>query len=357
MKNITNKNKVILGLSGGVDSTAAVLLLKEQGFEVTGAYLDVLGSGPDGARDALAIAGQLEINLIIINISGEFENIVISGFCSEYLNGRTPNPCVICNPEIKFRSLLKAADESGAYYISTGHYANVRYDKKESCYYINKANNEKKDQSYMLYRLRQETLERLLLPLGEAETKGQVRTYVAESGIMNAGAKDSQEICFLPKNTNYADYIKSRGYSGHDGEFSDMQSNIIGRHRGILRYTVGQRKNLGMTFGKPMFVVKIDQEKNMVFLGGNDELFSKEAISRSNNFPLSDGGEMPEKYDGMRVMAKVRYRAEAAEAVISKVDKDTVKTVFANAQRAVTPGQSIVFYAGGKVIGGGIIDV
>jgi len=356
MKTTTSKQRVTVGLSGGVDSTAAALLLKEKGYEVIGVYIDVTGEDSKGRGEALKVAEKLGIALSFADVSKEFSKVVIADFGGEYMKGRTPNPCVICNPLIKFKSLLNAAEEHGASFIATGHYANVIYDESEGCYFIKKAGNEKKDQSYMLYRLGRDALSRLILPLGRFKTKDEVRGYVGENCIGNADARDSQEICFLPDGVNYVDYLKSLNYSTGEGEFVDSDYKVIGRHKGIVNYTVGQRKNLGMSFGRPMFVVKIDSEKNRVVLGNSEELFSREVISKHNFFTKSGSGEMPEEYDRIIVAAKARYASDVSEAVIKRIDSDTVKTVFKKPQRAVTPGQSIVFYDGDKVIGGGIIS-
>jgi tRNA-specific 2-thiouridylase len=263
---------------------------------------------------------------------------------------------VLCNPEIKFKYLIKAADELGAFYIATGHYANTLFDETEGRYFINKAASEKKDQSYMLYRLGRDTLERLLLPLGGFCGKDEVRDFVRGKGIDNHNVKDSQEICFLPEGENHADYIKSRGYTAEKGEFVDINGKTIGEHQGVINYTIGQRKNLGMAFGKPMFVIKLDYVNNTVTLGSSGDLFSKEVISRHNIFTKSGSCEMPAEYDGMNVRAKVRYAADTAEATITCMEKDVIRAVFTDAQRAVTQGQSVVFYDGSRVIGGGIID-
>jgi len=355
MKSIASKQKAVVGLSGGVDSTAAVLLLKEQGFEVTGVYLDVFGHGPDEKNTASEIARRLDIEFLTADVSEAFEKTVISGFCDSYMKGATPNPCVICNPEIKFKSLLEAADKLGAYHIATGHYAGVCREESDGRYYIRRLANNKKDQSYMLYRLNQRILERLILPLAGFETKMDVRAYVASKGIENADSKDSQEICFIPYGVHYSQYLEFRGLRSEKGPFTDTAGRIIGTHEGLYKYTVGQRKNLGMTFGKPMYVVKVDYENNRVVLGGSDELMAGSALSACNIFTGFDGDEMPEEYVGAEVLAKVRCAAALSEAVISRGEGKTIKTVFKKPERAVAPGQSIVFYIRDKVAGGGII--
>jgi tRNA-specific 2-thiouridylase len=352
----TDKQKVVLGFSGGVDSTAAALLLIDKGWEVTGVYLDVLGNNPKGENDAREIADDLGIDMVSIDVSKEFSEVVISNFCSEYMKGRTPNPCIICNPEIKFKYLLKAADECGAYFIATGHYANIFYSKDEDCCFISKAKSAKKDQSYMLYRLNGSVLSRLMFPLGDFGTKEEVRNFVDSKGIKNAEKKDSQEICFIPEGIHYVSYLTSRGWPIEKGQFVNSAGETMGTHQGIPNYTIGQRKHLGMTFGKPVFVVKLDDENNKVVLGTQEELFSNKVVSKHNWFHINDGNIMPSMYEGMKVEAKVRYAAPPSEAIINKMDEDTVCAVFTEAQRAITPGQSIVFYDGDKVIGGGIID-
>ncbi|MCL1810172.1 MAG: tRNA 2-thiouridine(34) synthase MnmA [Clostridiales bacterium] len=349
-----NKQKAAVGFSGGVDSTAAAMILKSKGYEVTGVFLDVLGDG-SGAEEAREAARQIGIELACVDVSGEFSKTVISNFCSEYMKGRTPNPCTICNPRIKFKHLLAVADEIGAGCVATGHYAKAAYDSEEGCFFVYRAKSAAKDQSYMLYRLGSQFLHRLTFPLGDFASKEEVRGFLGSEGIGTAKKKDSQEICFLPPGTHYADYLASCGFSSEEGDFVDIGGNVIGRHRGALRYTVGQRKNLGMTFGKPMFVVSIDSGRNRVTLGGNEELFSKEVFSQLNFFTRSGSGKMPEGLNGYAVEAKIRYSAKPAEAVVTEFDEDTVKTVFKEPQRAAAPGQSIVFYSGGKVVGGGVI--
>ena len=349
------KNKAVVGLSGGVDSTAAVLLLKDKGLEVTGVYLDVLGNNDSGRAEAFEIAGQLGIEMTTCDVSREFHETVIADFCEEYKKGATPNPCVRCNPLIKFKHLLNAADDSGAFFIATGHYADVRFHEEENCCFLCASKSGGKDQSYALYRLNQQVLKRLLLPLSGFKTKEDVRSYVASKGITSAVKRDSQEICFIPGGTHYSSFLEARGYEGAKGDFVDVKGRLIGKYDNICNFTVGQRKNLGMTFGVPMYVVKIDCEKNTVTLGSNEDLYSGSVFSKLNWFTKTDSGEMPEEYEGKSLFAKTRYTAATAEAVIKRGEGETVLTVFKNPQRAVTPGQSIVFYDGERLIGGGMI--
>ena len=360
------KNKVVLGLSGGVDSTAAALLLQEKGCEVVGLYFDIhsldkengkSGGSTTEKQRAETAAKQLGIEFLYRNVSDAFENTVIKNFCSEYACGRTPNPCVICNPSIKFKTLLDAADEVGAYHIATGHYAGTYYDEAAKLWCIKKAANEKKDQSYMLYRLGQEAISRLIMPLNEIDDKEKVREIARSKSLVSAEAKDSQEICFIDADDDYKEFLRRRKVSSPQGEFVDKDGNVLGRHEGILNYTIGQRKGLGIALGKPAFVTGIDAEKNRVVLGSNDELFSREVISSDN---IIYGVEI--KSSGMGIIAgdnitaKIRYAAKPAEANIELLEDGRIKTVFSEPQRAPTPGQSIVFYDGELVIGGGFID-
>ena len=346
-----DKTKVLLGLSGGVDSTAAALLLKEKGFKVTGFYFDVTGENEQGRDDARKVAEQLGIELICADVSAEFGEKVIGNFCSEYLCGRTPNPCVVCNPNIKFKKLIETADSIGAYYIATGHYCRLyRNDETGACY-VSRAANEKKDQSYMLYRLGQDVLSRLIFPLGEFLSKDETRELARSKNLQNAEKKDSQEICFVDPTENYVDYIKALGYDSKPGTFIDKDGRVLGEHKGIVNYTIGQRKGLGIALGKPAFVTAIDSDKNTITLGDNEDLFSNTVISRNNVFAYGEASD----YDGMKVMAKVRYSAKPASSVIS-VDNKKITTTFKQPQRAATPGQSIVFYVDDHVIGGGFIE-
>lgn len=349
------KNKVVLGLSGGVDSTAAALLLQEKGYEVVGLYFDI---GKGGRERAEKVAEQLEIEFIYRNVSDSFDDIVICNFCNEYAHGRTPNPCIVCNPAVKFKTLLDAADEVGAYYIATGHYADTYYDEVADLWHIKKAGNEKKDQSYMLYRLSQDAISRLILPLNEIDDKEKVRELAREKALINADAKDSQEICFIDADDNYKDFLRRRGITASAGDFVDSEGNVLGTHMGILDYTIGQRKGLGIALGKPAFVTRIDGENNQVVLGDNAELFKTEVVSSGNILLGYDLNDALYEDNGMieGITAKIRYAAKPAQAKLCILEDGRINTVFKDAQRAPTPGQSIVFYDGDLVIGGGFID-
>lgn len=345
---VKQNNKVLLGLSGGVDSTAAALLLEEKGYNVTGYFFDVTGNNDKTRKEAEETARQLGIELICENVSELFKDVVIDNFCREYIAGRTPNPCIVCNPNIKFRKLIENADKIGAYHIATGHYCRIKYDSDKNRYFVRQGASQEKDQSYMLYRLGQDVLKRLILPLGEIKSKDETRTLARGKKLQNAEKKDSQEICFIE--SDYASYIKFMGFSSEEGDFVDKAGNILGHHKGILNYTVGQRKGLGIALGKPTFVTEIDADRNRIVLGNNEELFSDTVECEDFFFTAGNVKE----YNGMEVMAKVRYSAKPAPARIDVYDKK-ITTIFKIPQRAATPGQSIVFYNDDTVIGGGFI--
>lgn len=362
---MAKNKKVLLGLSGGVDSTAATLLLKSQGYEVTGMFFDVLGNQQDAKDKAENTAKELEIDFIYRDVSKEFGSEVIDYFCNSYLCGETPNPCVHCNPTIKFKTMLEEADRIGADYLATGHYAQIFFSETLNKYFIKRSENQKKDQSYMMYKLTQPILSRLILPLGGVSDKEITRHLVREKGIGNADTKDSQEICFI-KDDNYIEYIKDRQKQpgitlkgiNEPGSFIDQSGKILGSHQGIVNYTIGQRKGLGITFGKPVFVTAMDPINNTVTLGSNEDLFTNTVYSDRNVFTISETNDhkLPKAYEGKSIMAKIRYASTPALATLHQAaDGSRVQVIFEEAQRAPTPGQSMVFYDGDLVIGGGII--
>lgn len=352
-----NKNKVLLGLSGGVDSTTAALFLKEKGLDVTGFYFEVIDGKSEGAEEAQKVADELGIPLITYDASKKFRDIVIEYFLNSYKKGKTPNPCVLCNPEIKFKLLLEHADKIGAYYVATGHYARIYRNPETAKYFVQRGSNEKKDQSYMLYRLSQDVLSRLIFPLGMSKDKEDVRDVAYENHLSNAGKADSQEICFLENNCNYIDYIDEHGYSGPEGNFIDKNGNVLGTHKGIHRYTIGQRKGLGIALGKPAFVTQIDPISNNITLGDNEDLMKYEIYSYDNFFTETGSSSIPAMFgDEFSCYAKIRYASSLAKAHVTKDENDKLKIRFEQPQRAPSPGQSIVFYNDDIVVGGGYID-
>lgn len=349
-----DKHKVILGLSGGVDSTTAALLLRESGYQVTGLYFDIMEENTEGRKAAEETAHQLGIPFIYRNVHSLFSAEVAENFCREYIAGRTPNPCIICNPLVKFKILTQEADKAGAFHIATGHYAKTGFSA-EFGWTIKRAAS-RKDQSYMLYRLQPSVIQRLLLPLSELEHKEETREIARKSRMQNAEKKDSQEICFLQDGETYAEYIRKKGYPIKEGNFINKEGEVLGQHKGLLHYTIGQRKGLGITFGKPVFVTRMDEKQNTVTLGEHEELFSREVICSSNYFPSSESSRMPKCLEGAEVLAKVRYAAKPAPAVITAMPGGRIRALFEEKQRAATPGQSIVFYKEDCVVGGGFIE-
>ena len=345
-----DKNKVLLGFSGGVDSTAAALILKEKGYEVHGIFFNVFGPhNTESQKRAVEVAKQLSISLILKDVSQEFGNKIKKYFFNEYTLGKTPNPCVQCNKHIKFRFMLEQAKEIGAFYIATGHYAKLHYSDALEKYMIKKPAALYKDQTYMLYNLNQEILKHVLFPLSHIESKDHVRNIVSKANLPNAKTKDSQEICFIPDN-NYVNFIcNNYHYEPKEGNFVDKSGNILGKHRGIIHYTIGQRKGLGIALGKPVYVTDIDAVRNTVTLGNDHELLENIVRSKDNNFIHLEINKPVE------AEAKIRYAAYPSKATIFIDEPGIIKTVFKQPQRAVTPGQSIVFYSGETLLGGGII--
>lgn len=344
--------KVVLGLSGGVDSTAAVLLLQEQGFQVTGYYFDIFGGDTEGKREAEKVAGELGIDIITEDVNEEFGSIVIRDFCEKYSIGKTPNPCVICNPNVKFRAMARTADKLGIKNIATGHYANVFHDE-DGLFYICEGKNKKKDQSYMLYRLPQEIISRLIFPLGEIEDKENIRRLVYKNGISNAEKADSLDICFLPNGCTKDEYINELGYDGKPGNFINENGDVIAPHLGITRYTVGQRKGLGIATGERVFITNIDSATGDITLGRESALYKKKIISSDNVFVC----DLENIKDKSKLTAKIRYGlTKVPVKSVRYIENSMLETTFADKIKAPAPGQSIVFYSGDMVVGGGIIE-
>ena len=362
MVKMKKNKKVMIGMSGGVDSSVAAALLLEQGYDVIGVTMkiwpDSLGEEKvveggccslSAVDDARRVANQLGIPYYVLNFQDIFEDKVIDYFVEEYKKGRTPNPCIACNKHVKFDALLKKALAMGIDYVATGHYAKVVYDEARGRYLLKKSATAKKDQTYVLYNLTQEQLKHILMPVGEY-TKEQIREMAVKLGLTVAHKPDSQEICFVEDN-DYARFIKERtGKEPVPGNFIDTEGNILGKHKGIIHYTVGQRKGLGIALGKPMYVISIDAENNNIVLGESGQEYSTELIASEPNFIPFDQltGEM-------QVTAKIRYSAKEAEAVISPCENNKVKVTFKVPQRAITPGQAVVFYDGDILVGGGTI--
>ena len=347
--------RVLLGMSGGVDSTAAALLLQEAGYEVVGATLQMhsweaerCASARDVA-DAAAAAERLGIPFCAPDCREDFAQWVMADFAGEYAAGRTPNPCVRCNRFVKFPALLRQADALGCRFIATGHYARTACDEKTGRRQLLRGAHRQKDQSYVLYPLSQALLSRLLLPLGDLR-KEEVRRLAEGAGLQNAHKKDSQDICFIPD----GDYLRFlRDWGGQDapaGDFVDETGAVLGRHRGQAAYTLGQRRGLGVSAGRPLYVVGKDPAANRVTLGDEGALFHRSLRAEQFNWV-----SIPCPRESIAVTAKTRYSQREAEAEARPLPAGEVEVTFREPQRAVTPGQSVVLYDGDLVLGGGII--
>ena len=335
--------KVLVGVSGGVDSSVVAALLKKEGYEVCGVNLKFWCNGEKNDDDARKICNFLEIPYYEGDYSSLFKEKVVNPFINEYLCGRTPNPCVMCNPAVKIFALLDFADKLGIEYIATGHYAKIL--REDGKVYLQQGENLRKDQSYFLYGVKKEQLSRLLFPIG-GFSKEEVRAMAEEFKIEVSKKPDSQEICFLPDG-NYGEFIKNNCENiPPEGYFVDTEGNPIGIHHGIYNYTVGQRKGLG-AFGKPYFVREINAEKNTITIG--DDALSSELVTENFAFTGDSNFVFP-----MRAEVKIRSRAPLTPATITEYGSG-IKITFDTPQRAVTPGQSAVLYSGNTVLGGGII--
>lgn len=353
--------KAVIAMSGGVDSSVAAFIMKEKGFDCIGMTMKLFQNDDvgvsrehsccslDDVEDARTVAYSMDMPHYVCNFSDRFRQEVIEKFVKAYENGATPNPCIDCNRYLKFEKLFSRAKELGYDYVVTGHYARIEYDENRKRYILKKAVDQTKDQSYVLYSLTQEQLAHTLFPLGEME-KSEVRKIAEQQNFINAKKLDSQDICFI-QNGSYADFIEEYTHKQFpNGSFVDKDGNVLGTHSGIIRYTIGQRKGLGISFGKPMFVTGVDAAQNTVTLGPHEELFSKTVKATDINLISVDKIKEP-----LRVKAKVRYRQEEQSATVIMLDEITMLVEFDEPQRAVTKGQAVVLYDGDEVVGGGTI--
>ena len=358
-----DKNTVVIGMSGGVDSSVAAYLLKKQGYNVIGVTMQIWQDmNPDAVEkeggccslsavdDARMVADKLDIPFYVMNFKETFKKTVIDYFVKEYGEGKTPNPCIACNRYVKFEELLRRSNALGAFYVSTGHYAKIVYDEDLKRYLLKKSDAIEKDQTYALYNLTQEQLKHTLMPLGEFNNKEEVREIARELELIVAAKPDSQEICFVADD-DYGKFLKENAdYEILPGNFEDMDGNILGVHQGIINYTIGQRKGLGITFGKPAYVVDIIAERNVVVIGDGEDVFGTELLADDINFISIDKLTEP-----MNVKSKVRYSGNETQATIYPEKDDMVRVVFKEPIRAITAGQAVVFYDGDILVGGGTI--
>jgi tRNA-specific 2-thiouridylase len=355
--------KVMVGMSGGVDSSVAAMLLREQGYEVMGVTLklfsdeDIVQAEKDGktccalsdVEDARSVAYKLGFEHLVFNFKDNFREHVMQQFADSYLVGRTPNPCIECNRHVKFDKMLRRAIELGYDYIATGHYAVNEYDEKTGRYLLKRPADRSKDQTYVLYSLTQEQLAHTLFPLGHTE-KTEVRRLAEQAGLVNSGKPDSQDICFVPDG-DYSGFIrKFTGADVPEGNFIDTDGKILGTHKGIISYTIGQRKHLGISLGKPAYVVGKDVLSNTVTLGDEKDLYTSRLTAEDVNLIPFDTLEKP-----IRITAKTRYSQNEQPATLSYGGNGQYIVEFDSPQRAVTSGQAVVFYDGDIVVGGGTI--
>lgn len=354
-------SRVVIGMSGGVDSSVAAYLLKEQGYEVTGVTMQIWQEedacsveenggccGMSAVEDARRVAAALDIPFYVMNFRKEFQEHVIDYFSAEYYSGRTPNPCIACNRYVKWEALLRKSLSLGADYLATGHYARVE-KLKNGRYALRRSSTLKKDQTYALYNLTQDQLRHTLMPVGEY-SKEEIRAIAARIGLKVADKPDSQDICFVPDG-DYASFLeKNAGRKAAEGNFVTPEGKILGRHKGIIHYTVGQRKGLGLALGYPAFVVEIRPDTNEVVIGTYEESLTKTVRASHLNFMSAADITSP-----VRVFAKVRYNHKGAWCRAEKTGEDEITCFFEEPLRAVAPGQALVLYDGEYVMGGGTI--
>ncbi len=351
-----SKSRIVVAMSGGVDSTTVAALLKAEGHDVIGITMQLLEHRDseggccslDNIIDARKASNYLGIPHYVVNFTDMFNELVMRDYVDKYNSGKTPIPCVLCNQHIKFDLLLKRAKELGADYLATGHYARVVKEADNGPYKLSKAVDESKDQTYFLYTLTQNELPYLMFPLG-GMTKKEVRQIAKELSIKVAEKPDSTGVCFVPTG-NYRDFLSEQGlFNEEQGEIVDTEGSVLGSHRGLYSYTVGQRRGLGIALGRPAYVVELDPSRNRVVVGDQDKIYRSSLVADSMTWVTEPPGE------DTTVSAKVRYRHPEDEASIEFLSEEGIKVDFKKPQRAITPGQAVVFYKGESVLGGGWI--
>lgn len=347
-------NKVLLGMSGGVDSSVSAILLQQKGYEVIGTTLDMFSTNTlnevnTNTSDAKKMCDTLKMSHFAYDCKEKFKKHIIEDFIDCYANCKTPNPCIECNRYMKFGYMWEKAKELGCNYIATGHYAKTEYSEKYGRWVLKKSNAGKKDQSYVLWNIPKELIEHILFPLAEFEEKEQIRQIARENNLKVADKPDSEDICFIPDG-NYKEFLeKNSNIKPKEGNIVNSKGEILGKHTGLYNYTIGQRKGLGISYSVPLFVLGFNQAKNEVIVGEEKELYKKEIIVTDINLLLVD-----EINEEIEVDVKTRYSSKVAKAKI-KQEGNKIKVDFLEPQRAITPGQSAVFYIGNIVVGGGKI--
>ena len=356
MKELKNK-RVLLGMSGGVDSSVAAVLLKNMGYDVIGVTMKLVDDEENGAccnldstLDAKRVCDFLEIPHYTLNLKKEFKKYVIDNFVESYANLKTPNPCIECNKYLKFGAMYKKALELECDYVATGHYAKIEFSDEYNQYVLKRSDALYKDQSYVLYNIKRDLIDKFLFPLGVFKTKDEIREIARKYNLPVANKPDSEDICFIPDG-NYKKYLETKaGFKEKVGNIVNKEGLVLGKHKGLYRYTIGQRRGLGVSFKEPLFVTGFDKEKNELLVGIEQETYTKEFLVYDLNWLLFDTLQKE-----MKVKVKVRYTAKECEATIIPMG-DKVKVVFDEPERYVTPGQSAVFYIDDVVIGGGKIE-
>ena len=346
--------KVLLGMSGGVDSSVAAVLLKNEGYEVVGLTMQLFDNKENEHNsmidDAKRVCDFLNIAHYVVSFKDVFKRHVIDDFICQYKNCRTPNPCIECNKYLKFGAMHEKARELGCDYIATGHYAKIEYSDKYGQKVLKISNAGKKDQSYVLYNITDDLLDKVLFPLSDFENKDEIRKIALENNLPVANKPDSEDICFVPNGDYKSFLIENSDIKYEAGNIVDRQGKFIGMHEGLFKYTIGQRKGLGISNKTPLFVLGFNREKNELIVGEEKELYTKEFFVQQVNIILKNKINFP-----MKVDVKIRYLSPLLSAEIFELDNGEIKVVFDEPQKSVTPGQSAVFYDGDVVIGGGKI--